>query len=88
MQSDQAIGLINQMLWATMLVAAPLLIATLVVGLVVSILQATTQIQEMTLSYVPKLFVAALVIIALGPWMMGRITQFAISVISMIPTLN
>ena len=60
MQSDQAVGLVNQMLWAAMMVAAPILAVVLVVGLLVSVLQATTQLQELTLSYVPKLFVAAL----------------------------
>jgi len=88
MQSDQAIGLVNQMLWSTMLIAAPLLIVVLLVGLFVSVLQATTQLQEITLSYVPKLFCAALTLIALGPWMLQHITAFAISSIAIIPQLN
>ena len=82
MQSDQAVGLVNQMLWAAMMVAAPILAVVLVVGLLVSVLQATTQLQELTLSYVPKLFVAALTLIALGPWMLEHITAFAIRAIS------
>jgi len=88
MQSDQAIGLVNQMLWTTMLVAAPILAVVLVVGLLVSVLQATTQLQEITLSYVPKLFSAAMTLIALGPWMLQHITAFAVSVIAVIPQLN
>jgi len=88
MEVDQAIGLIRQMIWETMAVSAPVLIATLLTGLVVSILQATTQIQEMTLGYVPKLFVAAFVIIAFGGWMMARISHFATSLIAIIPTIS
>ena len=88
MQSDQAVGLVDQMLWAAMLVAAPVLIVVLVVGLLVSVIQATTQLQELTLSYVPKLFVAAMTLIALGPWMIEHVTAFAIRVISIIPQLN
>ena len=88
MGTDQAMGLMNQLLWNTMIIAAPVLIGTLVVGLLISVLQVTTQLQEMTLSYVPKMFVAAVLLIAVGPWMIGRITQFAIASITVIPQLN
>jgi flagellar biosynthetic protein FliQ len=86
--ADQAVGLVNQLLWNTIIIAAPVLVAALVVGLVISILQVATQLQEMTLSYVPKLLVSALVLVALGPWMIGRMTQFAISAIQLIPQLG
>jgi flagellar biosynthetic protein FliQ len=75
------------MLWNSLLVAGPLLIATLLVGLMISVFQVTTQIQEVTLSYVPKILVAAFMLIAIGPWMMGRVTGFATSLYLMIPTL-
>ena len=88
MGADEAVGLVNQLLWNTVIIAAPVLVAALVVGLIISILQVATQLQEMTLSYVPKLLVSAIVLIALGPWMIGRITQFAISVIQIIPQLG
>lgn len=87
MGSDQALGLMNQLLWNTIIVAGPVLAAALVVGLLVSVLQVATQLQEMTLSYVPKLLASAFVLIALGPWMIGRITQFAIATIETIPQL-
>jgi flagellar biosynthetic protein FliQ len=77
----------NQLLWNTIIVAGPVLAAALVVGLLVSVLQVATQLQEMTLSYVPKLLASAFVLIALGPWMIGRITQFAIATIQTIPQL-
>jgi flagellar biosynthesis protein FliQ len=88
MTQDQAVGLMNQMLWQCMLVAGPILAAILLVGLIISIIQATTQLQEMTLSYVPKMVVAGLLLIMLGPWMIGQITQFALHTIRMIPNLG
>lgn len=84
MDVDTALNAINQMLWTTMLVAAPILAATLITGLIVSILQATTQLQEMTLSYVPKLLVTAAILVGFGPWMIRQMTQLAIALISSI----
>jgi flagellar biosynthetic protein FliQ len=78
----------NALLWNSMLVAGPVLIAALITGLLISVLQVATQLQEMTLSYIPKLLVSALVLIFLGPWMIYRITQFAINMIAMIPSLG
>lgn len=87
MDADRALNLLSAMLWNSMVVAAPILIATLVVGVIVSVIQVATQVQEMTLSYVPKLLVAALLLIALGPWMIARITDFARGLYLLIPTL-
>ena len=88
MGADEAMGLMNQLLWSAALIAAPVLITVLVVGLLVSVLQVATQLQEMTLSYVPKLLTAALVMIALGPWMIHKVAEFAISMIRLIPSLG
>jgi flagellar biosynthesis protein FliQ len=88
MRADQALQLLDQLLWNAFLVAAPVLVTCLVVGLVISILQVATQLQEMTLSYVPKLFAAALVLVALGPWMIHRVTQFAVETIKLMPALS
>ena len=88
MEGDRALGLMNELLWNTMLVAGPVLAAALVVGLLISVLQVATQLQEMTLSYVPKLLVAAIVLLVLGPWMIYRVTQFAIQMILLIPSLG
>lgn len=87
MGADRALNLLNAMLWDSLLVAGPVLIATLLVGILISVFQVTTQIQEITLSYVPKILVAAFLLIAIGPWMMGRITQFASSLYQLIPTI-
>ena len=88
MRADQATELMNQLLWNCFLISAPLLGACLLVGLLISVLQVATQLQEMTLSYVPKLFVAGLVLVALGPWMIHRVTQFAIQMIKLIPSMG
>jgi flagellar biosynthetic protein FliQ len=86
-EADRALNLLNDMLWNCLVVAGPILAATLIVGLAISVLQVATQLQEMTLSYVPKLLTAALLLIALGPWMIGRITDFARALFLTIPTI-
>ncbi len=88
MGADQALGLMNQLFWNAALIAAPVLITVLIVGLLVSVFQVATQLQEMTLSYVPKLLTAALVLVVLGPWMIHKVAEFAISMISLIPSLG
>lgn len=88
MRSDQALQLMDQLLWTSFVVSAPVLLACLAIGLLISVLQVATQLQEMTLTYVPKLFVAGLVLVALGPWMLHRVTDFAIATIKLIPSLS
>lgn len=88
MGTDRALGLMNEMLWSALVIAGPVLIATLVVGLLVSVLQVATQIQEITLSYVPKTLAAVFTLIALGPWMVARLTDFSRSLYLLIPTLS
>ncbi len=88
MEANATLGLMNELLWNSMLVAGPLLVAALLTGVAISVLQVATQLQEMTLSYVPKLLVAASVLLLLGPWMMHRITDFAIRMIALIPDLG
>jgi flagellar biosynthetic protein FliQ len=88
MGADRALELMNQLLWNSLLVAGPVLAVALVVGLAISVLQVATQLQEMTLTYVPKLVAAVVVLIALGPWMIHQITQFATTTIRMIPELG
>jgi flagellar biosynthesis protein FliQ len=88
MGADRALFFLNQLVWTAMAIGAPILIGVLLVGLVVSVLQVATQIQEITLSYVPKLIVCALLLIGLGPWMLSRLTQYAISLYQTIPTIG
>ena len=88
MGADQALYFLSQMVWNAAYLAAPILLATLFVGLLISVFQVTTQLQEITLSYVPKIMVTAALLIALGPWMLGRLTIFAQSLYQVIPTLG
>ena len=76
MTPESVLALIQQGLELTMLLAAPLLLAALGTGLVVSIFQAATQINETTLSFIPKLLVMALVLVAAGPWMLGLLVDY------------
>lgn len=88
MEGDQALELMRKLLWDAFIIAGPLLAAALVVGLVISIFQVATQLQEATLSYVPKLMAAGFILIALGPWMIHRLTSFATSMYQLIPSLG
>jgi flagellar biosynthesis protein FliQ len=87
MGADRALSLLDQMLWTAFTVAGPILISILLIGVLISILQVATQIQEMTLTFVPKLLVAGFLLIFLGSWMIGQITQFAKSLFLSIPSL-
>lgn len=70
------LGLADHMLWITALVAAPVLLASLAVGLVVGVIQAATSVNEQTLTFVPKLAVTALVLVLFGSAMLGLIGDF------------
>ncbi|MBW8756181.1 MAG: flagellar biosynthesis protein FliQ [Burkholderiales bacterium] len=85
MSSDQTIQLFSQLMWNAALIAAPLLLTTLVVGLLVSVFQAVTQIQEMSLTFIPKLLAAGIVLVAAGPWMLNRLVGYSTSLIAGIP---
>ena len=71
----------------TALMAAPLLLSALVVGLLIGMFQAATQIQEMTLSFIPKLAVMALALMLLGPWMIHLVVDFTERLYGNIPAL-
>ena len=68
-----------------MLVAAPLLLTALAVGLLIGVIQAATQINEMTLSFIPKLMAMALVGLVTGPWMLRLLVQFTHNLITSLP---
>ena len=76
------------MLWSAAIVAGPVMLATLLVGLLISVFQVATQIQEITLSYVPKIVTAGLMLILLGSWMIGQMTGFARELYMTIPALG
>ena len=75
----------QQALWVTALLAAPMLLAALAVGLAIGMLQAATQINEMTLSFIPKLLVLVLALSIAGPWMLQTISSYTIELITSIP---
>ncbi|MBP3675912.1 MAG: flagellar biosynthesis protein FliQ [Campylobacter sp.] len=85
MQGD-LIGLGVETFKLALMISLPMLIAGLVAGLLISIFQATTQINEMTLSFVPKIILVVVVIIFLMPWMMGQMIDFTERILNMIPT--
>jgi flagellar biosynthetic protein FliQ len=72
-------------LYVAMLVAAPLLLTALAVGLLVGVIQAATQINEMTLSIIPKLIAMALVALIAGPWMLRLLVQYTHQLIESLP---
>jgi flagellar biosynthetic protein FliQ len=69
----------------TLILSAPLLGVGLVVGLIIAVLQATTQIQEMTLSFVPKIICVLLTLLAAAPWMLSKLGAFLSEVIANMP---
>lgn len=69
------------------LVSAPLLLSALVIGVLISLFQAATQINEMTLSFVPKLLVLVLVLVLAGPWMLELLVDFTRALFKDIPNL-
>ncbi len=69
-----------------LILAAPILLLGLLVGLIISIIQATTQIQEQTLSFIPKIVAISLTLLLFGPWMMNVMYSFTIRLFSNIPS--
>lgn len=82
---DLAVTLTSEMLWTAVVLAAPVIGISTLVGLAVSILQVVTQIQESSLAFVPKLMAAVAVLLVLGGWMLSKLGQYATGVIANIP---
>lgn len=87
MHADLALKMMSDLFWAGLLICLPILGLTLLVGLLVSVLQVVTQVQEMSLTFVPKLFTAAVVLITFGPWMLRKLVQFASQLWTGIPAM-
>ncbi|ACS85351.1 MULTISPECIES: flagellar biosynthesis protein FliQ [Musicola] len=84
-ESIMAMG--NEAMKVALSLSAPLLLAALVTGLIVSILQAATQINEMTLSFIPKVLAVFATIIIAGPWMLGVFLDYVRSLFGSLPTI-
>ena len=82
---DFALSISSRMLWTAVYVCAPILGLSVLVGLIVSVLQAVTQIQEASLAFVVKLLAVVVTLFVFGPWMLTRVTDFAHSVIADVP---
>lgn len=87
MDSALVLDLGRQALWAAALVSAPFMIVALITGLVIGIVQAATSINEMTLSFIPKLFALGLSLLAFGSWQLATMVEFMRSIFLRIPAL-
>jgi flagellar biosynthetic protein FliQ len=87
MSAGLAVELLHRAVVMCLLVAAPLLITSLLVGVVVSLMQALTQIQEQTLTFIPKLVAVAVVLMLSLPWMMRELIDYLTSTLDLLPGL-
>jgi len=85
MSQDLILEIFRSSLKTAVLIMSPILLATMVVGLVVSIFQAATQIHEMTLTFVPKILAVVVCLLVLFPWMLNLLTSFTINLFSNLP---
>jgi len=85
MTQDDVMQLASQTMWVTILLGGPLLLSALAVGLLVGMFQAATQINEMTLSFIPKLAILVVALLIFGPWMLSTIVDFTQTLIHEIP---
>ena len=86
MTQDTVVSIVVQAMTVGLKVGLPILLVGLVIGLLVSIFQAVTQIQEQTLSFIPKILAVAVVMVVGGPWMLGTVVDWTTQLWSQIPT--
>ncbi len=87
MNQDTVVNLATQAMSLALKIAGPLLLVALVVGLLISVFQAVTQIQEQSLSLIPKIAAVGVVIVLLGPWMLGQLVTYTTALYSSIPSM-
>ncbi|KJK00448.1 flagellar biosynthesis protein FliQ [Pseudomonas sp. BGr12] len=87
MTPEVAVDLFREALWLTAVMVGILVLPSLLVGLIVAMFQAATQINEQTLSFLPRLLVVLLTLIVLGPWLLRQLMEYTQSLITSIPTL-
>ncbi|WP_245614208.1 flagellar biosynthesis protein FliQ [Legionella massiliensis] len=85
MSNDLAIYLSKQLLWHALLISSPVVLTAMLCGLLISILQVATQIQDSSLSFVPKLLTLTLMLMLCGSWMLHTLLDFAKNIIENIP---
>jgi len=87
MHPDLALHMMSDLFWTGLVVCAPLLGLTMLVGLIISVLQVVTQVQEMTLTFIPKLATAAIASIVFGSWMLRTLVHYWTELWATIPSL-
>lgn len=87
MTPETVLNIARQTIEVTALLAGPLLIASLIVGLIIAMFQAATQINEMTLTFIPKLITIGMVLMIAGPWLLQTLMGFTVRLIQSIPQL-
>jgi len=87
MNQDTVVSLATQAMTLALEIAGPILLAGLIIGLLVSIFQAVTSIQEQSLSFIPKVVGVAVLIVVLGPWMLDQLVNYAQQLYNSIPSL-
>ena len=87
MTQDTVVHLASQAMSLAFKVAGPMLLVAMLVGLLVSIFQAVTQIQEQSLTLIPKIAAIAVVAVVLGPWMLDQLVAYTVNLYSSIPTM-
>jgi flagellar biosynthesis protein FliQ len=87
MTQELALYLVTQAMITALMVSAPLLLAGLIVGVVISMFQTVTQINEMTLSFIPKLAITGVVLLVTLPWMAGKLSDFFHYIFQIIPQI-
>lgn len=87
MTQDTVVNLATQAMTLTLEIAGPILLLGLIIGLLVSIFQAVTSIQEQSLSFIPKIVGVAVLIVVLGPWMLDQLVSYATNLYMSIPSL-
>lgn len=88
MDQSQIMEVGSKAMWVTLKIGLPVLAVSLVVGLLVSIFQAVTQLQEPTLTFIPKILAVVVVIVVAGPWMMNTLLSFTVDLWSGIPAVG
>jgi flagellar biosynthesis protein FliQ len=87
MTQDTVVNLATQAMTLALEIAGPILILGLIIGLLVSIFQAVTSIQEQSLSFIPKIIGVAVLIVVLGPWMLDQMVTYAQNLYTSIPSM-
>jgi flagellar biosynthesis protein FliQ len=88
MTPESVMSIAHQAMYVGLLLASPLLLTALIVGLVVSLFQAATQINESTLSFIPKLLAVALMLVIAGPWMLETLLDYMRHVFTITPAIT